>query len=116
MVERNRVSLLPPGPAAPAHGVYLGHARCFEINGNDVTGPEGGGRDTLWYGVRSFGYRGRLAAMTRNSSANVRVGASMMPDLDADGAWPGARWVASVNGVLDVPTPTELAAGVIEWP
>lgn len=115
-VERNVVALNPPAPGLPAHGVYLGHVRAADVTGNDVTGPAGSVRDTLWYGIRSYGYRGRLLAVTRNAAANLGVGVSVMPDLEPDGAWPGARWYVSGNGTLNVADEAELARGVIEWP
>jgi len=117
-VARNRVRLRPPAPSLPGHGVFLGHLRVAEVSGNDVRGPEGEGGDTLWYGVRSYGWRGHLLAVTQNAAMDVAIGVSIMPDLEVspnEDTRP-AQWFASGNGAENVAMPLELAAGVVRWP
>ncbi|MGM0583453.1 MAG: DUF6519 domain-containing protein [Pseudomonadota bacterium] len=112
VIERNRVRLLPPAPGLPAHGVYLGHARVAEVSANDVRGPGRDASDTLWYGVRSYGWRGHMLAISRNAAAHLGVGVSVMPDLDTD----SGQWFVTANGALDVEEALELARGVRVWP
>ncbi|MEM9318246.1 MAG: DUF6519 domain-containing protein [Pseudomonadota bacterium] len=110
-VRENVIELQPVSALSVAHGIYLGHVDNVTAGQNRITGTQNFEQSEFrpHYGMRQFGYRGRLLVWSENHAEQISNGFAVLPSINPDTV---GTWRLRDNNAFDTRNRTIVAQGV----